>query len=75
MRRSSRVVACKPRQAGIPREEPHLAKAIGWLERHQDASTGMWRASSLNKQRDPASDAGKFMSDAATAFAALALAR
>jgi hypothetical protein len=27
----------------------------------------------LNKERDPASDAGKFMSDAATAFAVMAL--
>jgi len=44
-----------------------------WLERHQDRATGAWAAASWNKKRDPASDVGKFMSDAATAYAVLAL--
>jgi squalene-hopene/tetraprenyl-beta-curcumene cyclase len=61
------------RQAGLAPNDPHVSRGLSWLTRHQDPQTGMWPASSLNKQRDPASDAGKFMSDAATAYAALAL--
>ncbi len=34
---------------------------------------GAWRGVSVNKKRDPASHSGKFMSDAATAYAVLAL--
>jgi aspartate oxidase len=59
-------------QAGIPRTDAHLRKALAWLESHQDKE-GQWPSESMNKKRDPASDAGKFMSDAATAFASMAL--
>lgn len=60
-------------EAGVPRTQPSVARGLAWLETHQDLSDGRWSATSLNKQRDPASDPGKFMSDAATAFAVLAL--
>jgi squalene-hopene/tetraprenyl-beta-curcumene cyclase len=67
------LVAFVLQAAGVPRTDPQLRRAIDWLVTHQDAATGRWSAVSLNKQRDPASDAGKFMSDAATAYAVLAL--
>jgi squalene-hopene/tetraprenyl-beta-curcumene cyclase len=60
-------------EAGVSHHDPHVAKGLDWLRRNQDRATGRWIATSLNKDRDPASDAGKFMSDAATAYAVLAL--
>ncbi|MBI3402686.1 MAG: hypothetical protein HY048_14815 [Acidobacteria bacterium] len=67
------VVTFALEQAGVARSQTNVSRGLAWLNQHQDRTDGRWVASSLNKQRDPASDAGKFMSDAATAFAVLAL--
>jgi len=58
--------------AGVPKGDVKIAKGLDWLKSNQSA-TGAWRGVSVNKKRDPASHSGKFMSDAATAFAVLAL--
>ncbi len=60
-------------EGGAARGDRHVAHSIQWLEANQDKATGAWTAWSLNKSRDPASMPGKFMSDAATAYAVLAL--
>jgi squalene-hopene/tetraprenyl-beta-curcumene cyclase len=52
---------------------PEVQRGLEWLKRNQDPATGRWIASSVNKQREPLSDTGRFMSDAATAFAVLSL--
>jgi squalene-hopene/tetraprenyl-beta-curcumene cyclase len=67
------LVTLALRQAGVPASDPHVAKGLAWLRANQNRTTGQWTAVSLNKNRDPNSDAGKFMSDAATAYAVLAL--
>ena len=60
-------------RTGLSKDDARIRKGLAWLVQHQDAASGMWSSSSLNKQRDPASDIGKFMSDVATAYAVLAL--
>ncbi len=65
------VLAMK--KAGInPAAESVLQRGLAWLRTHQ-SQKGSWRASSMNGFRDPASDIGHFMSDAATGYAVLAL--
>jgi squalene-hopene/tetraprenyl-beta-curcumene cyclase len=58
--------------AGVTKDDAKVGKGLGWLK-HNQSATGAWRGVSVNKRRDPASHAGKFMSDAATAYAVLAL--
>jgi len=67
------VVAFVLQQAGMRRDQPQLNRSLTWLGLNQEKTDGRWLAYSLNKQRDLSSDAGRFMSDAATAYAVLAL--
>jgi squalene-hopene/tetraprenyl-beta-curcumene cyclase len=64
--------------AGLSKENPKVKKGLSWLRLNQDP-TGAWRTASVNKNRAPESKdhgkahIGKFMWDAATAYAVLAL--
>ena len=61
-------------RAGVlTRPDARLVRALDWLASHQDPKQGSWPASSMNKQFEPGSIQIRFMDDAATAFAALAL--
>ena len=50
-----------------------VTRALAWLNTHQLEADGRWPAVSLNNNRPVLSDTGLFMSDAATAYAVLAL--
>lgn len=67
------LIAFAFEQGRWPQAQNGLKRAIDWLGQHQEQSDGRWPASSLNKRRELSSDAGRFMSDAATAYAVLAL--
>ena len=58
-------------KAGV--KGPALTKALQWLRTHQDAATGTWEATSMNKHFEPGGMQDQFMRDAATSFASLAL--
>jgi len=67
------LVTLALQKGGVARSHAGLSRGLVWLEQHQDPVTGKWPSSSVNKKRDPASDAGGFFSDAATAYAVLSL--
>lgn len=78
------LVVYAMRQAGARQDRPSVRRGQQWLRSHQmperpvDPSWAPWRAYSLNFDREHGGDKGEpwrrlFMSDLATAFAALAL--
>ena len=67
------LVAFVLQESGMPRTEPRVKRALLWLTDNQQKADGRWLAYSLNKERDLSTDIGRFMSDAATAYAVLAL--
>lgn len=60
------------KQSGLTSENSHIQKGLAWLQRSQ-AQDGRWPAYSLNHRSEGSSGTGLFMSDAATAYAVLAL--
>ena len=62
-------------QAGISRENAQLKKGLVWLASHQNKTDGFWVAYSLNNNEEHhiSPDTVRFMKDAATAYAVLAL--
>ncbi len=72
------------RRSGLAADRPSIATGLAWLTAHQrpydaaDPASAPWRAHSLNFDREHGGEKGEpwrrmFMSDLATAFAALAL--
>jgi squalene-hopene/tetraprenyl-beta-curcumene cyclase len=55
------------------RSHKGMEEALNWLKSHQNQEHGYWACSSMNKEYPADSMMVKFMQDAATGFAALAL--
>jgi squalene-hopene/tetraprenyl-beta-curcumene cyclase len=60
-------------RAGMARSDARLERALTWLRSHQNAQTGAWEAMSMNRKYEPGSMEIRFMQDAATGYAVMAL--
>ena len=66
------MVAFMLQRSGVERSHPGLVKAFTWLRSRQDPEGGYWAAESMNRRYEDPMPL-RFMRDAATAFASLAL--
>lgn len=66
------LIAYALEQYGLPRDNAQLGRALDWLRHNQIQPEGRWPGYSLNHAHGQ-SPTGLFMSDAATAYAVLAL--
>jgi hypothetical protein len=66
------LAAYTMKRAGLSKHKS-FRKAAEWLASHQDASSGSWKATSMNKTYPSGSMMEGFMNDAATAYAVAAL--
>lgn len=60
-------------ETGMPGDNPTVKRGVAWLASNQDSTDGSWPSVSLSQHRNPSSNVGHFMRDAATAYAVLAL--
>ncbi len=60
-------------EAGMPPQDPTVERGLVWLRTNQNTEDGFWPSVSLSLRRNPSSNVGHFMRDAATAYAVLAL--
>jgi squalene-hopene/tetraprenyl-beta-curcumene cyclase len=67
------LMAFVVQQAGAGRSHAGLKRALDWLRTRQDAQAGYWPAASMNKEYQADSMMVRFMQDAATAYATMAL--
>jgi squalene-hopene/tetraprenyl-beta-curcumene cyclase len=69
------LVAFALQQAGIPRENAQQQQGLAWLAGNQNKTEGFWPAYSLNKHEEHhlTPTTARYMNDAATAYAVLAL--
>ena len=69
------VVTYVLQQAGVKRDHPQVKRGLDWLASNQDPTDGRWMGYSLNTSKPVSPETARFMSDAATAYAVLALTR
>ncbi|WP_165231809.1 hypothetical protein [Aquisphaera insulae] len=66
------LVVLALRRSGRPVTDERLARGLAWLATNQ-ADDGTWPVVYLNHPQDPQEDVGKFVRDAGTAYAIMAL--